>query len=298
MTKTLLYLFSLCLSILFITSCNQEQKVDEEQKEIEVADDFIMPPLPEEVTFADQEIKLDNFDLRERLDKELIVNTFFHSSTIQGFKRANRYFGEIEKILKSEGIPDDFKYLCLIESGLTQATSPSGAKGFWQFMSATGKEYDLLINDEIDERLSIVKSTYAACEYLKDANEIFDDWILTAASYNRGIGGIQSELDEQGVESYFDLYLNSETSRYVFRILALKHIFENAEEYGFDQEDMELYEPIKTRSVSVSKPIPDLAMWAIQNGSNLRMVKVLNPWLKKNKLTKVSNGLEILLPLK
>lgn len=293
---TLLFLF---VGQIFHSCQNATQEKFSENevvKEIPVNGEFVLPELPKEVEFCGRLIALDNFDVRERLDKELIVNTFYHSSTIQSFKRANRYFSEIESILKQEGVPEDFKYLCLIESGLTQAVSPSGAKGFWQFMPTTGKEYDLIINDEIDERLNIRKSTHAACQYLKDANKKFNDWILTAAAYNRGVGGISNDLNNQEVDSYFDLHLNTETSRYVFRILALKLIFEHPENYGFNKDEMELYEPIETRNVTITESESNLMHWAKLNNSNYRMLRLLNPWIKGSKLTVKSTPYIIQLP--
>jgi len=279
--------YLLFVSLLIAISCTAPKpEKTETKKTVKVEkDEFIMPELPAEMKFCGKKIKFDNFDSKERLDKELIVNTFYHSSTIQSFKRANRYFPTIERILKEEGVPDDFKYLCLIESGLTQAVSPSGAKGFWQFMPQTGKEYGLRIDREVDERLHIEKSTRAACQYLKDANVKFDDWMLTSAAYNRGVGGIQNDLNEQEVDSYFDLHLNNETSRYMFRILALKIIFENAEDYGFDKEKMTLYEPVETRKIEVTESIDNLMHWAKENGSNYHILRVLNPWIRSVKLT-------------
>lgn len=291
---------SLLVLILVVCACQTgQQNNDVSEESINTEDlnsDFTLPDLPSEVEFCGQVIPLDNFDVRERLDKELIVNTFYHSSTIQSFKRANRYFPSIEKVLIKENVPEDFKYLCLIESGLTQAVSPSGAKGFWQFMPATGKEYGLVVNDEIDERLSIAKSTQAACNYLKDANTKFNDWVLTAAAYNRGIAGISNDLVEQEVSSYFDLHLNNETSRYIFRILALKLIFENPEMYGFNKEELELYGPIETRDLLIEESQSNLKHWAVENGSNYRMLRLLNPWIKGNKLTVKSAPYKIQLP--
>ena len=257
-----------------------------------------LPPLPKTVTFCGEEFQLDNFDVRERLDKEIIVNTFYHSSTIQGLKQANRYFPQIEKELKANGIPDDFKYLCLIESGLTQATSPSGAKGFWQFMPKTAEEFGLVVNAQIDERLDIAKSTVAACRYLQDAQKKFNDWMLTAASYNRGIVGIEDALKDQEVDTYFDLHLTNETSRYVFRIIAMKLIFENPEAYGFSKEEIELYEPIPTREVVVKASILNLKHWAKEQGSNYRMLKLLNPWILTDKLAVKDAEMIIELPAK
>ncbi len=279
--------FLLVISIFLLCSCGEESHPEKKLQVLKTeVQDFVLPPLPDTVYFCGEEIVLSSFDLKERLDKELIVNTFYHSSTIQGFKRANRYFDEISNVLKDEGIPDDFKYLCLIESGLTQAKSPAGALGFWQFMPTTAKEYGLTINSEVDERMDVKKSTRAACTYLKDAYRVFGDWTLTSAAYNRGVGGISKQMDEQGVESYFDLYLNNETSRYVFRILALKIIFENPEAYGFEPEKMELYEPVSYKTIKLNQPVLNLRKWAVDNGSNYKMVKLLNPWILGNELTR------------
>lgn len=268
------------------TGCNQGEKTSiVKETKVEQEERFSMPEIPDTMTFCEQEIDLTEFDAKERLDKELLTNTFYHSNTYQYFKRANRYFGELERILSEENMPDDLKYLSLIESGLTQAVSPSGAKGFWQFMPAAAKEYGLVVNREIDERYHVEKSTRAACAYLKNAYVKFEDWPLTAAAYNRGVGGIQSDLENQDVEGYMDLYLNRETGRYFFRMLALKLIFENPEAYGFQPEEMFLYEPWKTRKIDVAESIPDLVKWARENGSNYRELKVLNPWILGKALT-------------
>lgn len=282
--------FIFLLSIL-ITSCtgSRNENIPTQSESIIKTKRFKLPALPESIHFCGVDYPLDNFDVRERLDKEIIVNTFYHSSTIQIIKRANRYFSGIEKVLSENNVPDDMKYLCVIESALTQAVSRSGAKGFWQFMPATGKEYGLIINREVDERLNIDKSTVAACEYLQDANERFNDWLLTAASYNRGVGGISRDLEMQQVKSYFDLHLNNETSRYVFRIFALKLILENPEAYGFYPDDLELYDPIRTNTVKVNSSIEDLIAWAKDHNSNYHMIKVLNPWLISDKLTVKKN---------
>jgi hypothetical protein len=186
-------------------------------------------------------------------------------------------------------MPDDLKYLSLIESGLTQAVSPSGAKGFWQFMPAAANEYGLTVNREIDERYHIEKSTRAACAYLKNAYAKFEDWPLTAAAYNRGVGGISSDLASQQVSDYMDLHLNRETGRYFFRMLALKLIFESPEEYGFHPEDMYRYQPWNVREVKVTESIADLVEWSIDNGSNYRELKVLNPWILGKTLTVTNN---------
>jgi len=297
--KSINFLLSFALLSLIIgcQSTQQSDDVDTSSSTEVLHSEFTLPPLPDSVEFCGEFILLDDFDIRERLDKELIVNTFYHSSTIQSLKRANRYFDDIEKTLQKEGIPTDFKYLCLIESGLTQAVSPAGAKGFWQFMPKTAKEFNLVINKEIDERLHIERSTIAACAYLNDANDRFSDWVLTAASYNMGMGGVKNALESQEVDSYFDLYLSNETSRYVFRILALKMIFENQEAYGFNSENLELYEPIATRLVNITETVRDLKHWAVEQGTNYRKLKVLNPWIIGSKLTcKKGEVLTIQLP--
>ncbi len=266
-------------------SCDQESQGDIVINRTTEQVDHHYPKIPLELELFEMGIKIDNFDIKERLDKEIIVNTYYHSSTVQILERASRYFPMIERILKEEGMPDDLKYLCVIESALRQATSPTGAKGFWQFMPATAKEYGMKINREIDERLDVEKSTRAACQYMKDANRKFDNWIMSAASYNCGVTGLKSYVKTQGINNFFQLHLNNETSRYVFRIMALKLLMENPEEYGFFPSKMELYNPIDVRSVTVNKSITNLADWAIENGSNLHIVKVLNPWLIGNTLT-------------
>jgi len=294
-------IFHAFLSFCFILisgACTQQndEVLPEAELESIVENDFVLPPLPDTVLFCGKVIVLENFDMRERLDKEIIVNTFYHSSTIQALKRANRYFEILEKTLNQENVPTDFKYLCLIESGLTQAVSPAGARGFWQFMPKTAQEYGLRVDKEVDERLHIEKSTVAACNYLKDANARFEDWILVAASYNMGMGGVGNALKDQEVENYFDLHLNNETSRYVFRILALKIIFENLEAYGFNKDELELYEPIDVRSIELTETTDSLKHWAKEQGSTFRMLKLLNPWIKGDKLTIKDETITVDLP--
>ena len=189
--------------------------------------------LPESIDFAGEKTPLDAPDIQERLDKELLVNTYWQSNMMLLLKRANKYFPLIEEILEEEGIPSDFKYLAVIESGLENVRSPKGAKGFWQLMPATAKEYGLEVNTNVDERYHIEKATRVACKYIKKAKNRFGSWSLAAASYNRGIYGTNRLLDRQLVDSYYDLLLNSETGRYVFRILAVKEIMTNPERYGF-----------------------------------------------------------------
>ena len=289
---------SIFLTIQFSSCSSQnEQPAPERISAVEIKPDhFAMPPIPDSISFCGVTVRMDNFDLKERLDRELIVNTYRHSATIQYLKRAKRFFPAIEKALAENGIPEDMKYLCVAESGLAQVTSRSGAKGFWQFMPPTAKEYGMKINAEIDERMNVEKSTEAACNYLKTAHQKFNDWFLAAAGYNRGMGGIQRDLTEQGVDSYFDLQMPEETNRYVFRIIALKIVMENPEAYGFYPEEFELYEPIDTKVITVNSSIPNLAEWAKENGSTYRMLRLLNKWIIGNKLTYRGESFNIQLP--
>jgi len=193
----------------------------------------IAPEIPLKTGFAGEECPLDTYFIREAFEREILANTFMHSSTIMMFKRANRWFPVIEPILKQNGIPDDFKFLAVAESNLVNAVSPAGAEGYWQFIKPTGQKYGLEINDNIDERYNMEKATQAACDYFKDAYQDFKSWTLVAASYNRGIEGIHKALDNQNVNNYYDLYLNDETSRYVFRIMAMKEVYYHPVKYGF-----------------------------------------------------------------
>ena len=245
-------------------------------------------PTPEALTFAEGDVPFDTFGVREKLDRELLVNTYWHSNTLLMFKRSNRWFPVIEPILARNGVPDDFKYLAVIESGLTNAVSPAGATGFWQFMASTGESYGLQINDEVDERYHLEKSTEAACKYLKDAYAKFGDWALVAASYNMGMGGLSKQLNRQKVDTYWDLLLNEETGRYVYRILAMKEILNNGTAYGFIVRPGDLYTPYETREVTIEGGVDDLADFALQEGANYNILKTLNPWLRQPHLKNAS----------
>lgn len=241
------------------------------------------------VDFCGERVPVEIMDVRERLDRELVVNKNLHSATSLIIKRANKYFPEIEPILKRHGIPNDFKYLCVIESALTNATSSAGAKGFWQFMPQTAKEYNLEVSSTVDERYDVIKATEATCVYLKRAHAKFGNWTLVAAAYNRGMAGVDRQLTAQGVNDYYDLYLNEETSRYVFRILALKEIMTNADKYGYVFSKDELYQPVKTKKITVSTNINDLQTWALEQGINYKLLKWHNPWLIDTSLVVSSN---------
>lgn len=251
-------------------------------------DETVSQYYPSEVDFAGEKTPLELADVKERFDRELIVNSNLHASTLLIVKRANREFPIIEPILKKYGVPDDFKYLAVAESALMNATSSAGAKGFWQFMPATAKERGMEVTDEVDERYNLVKSTEAACKYLLDAKQKTGSWTLAAASYNGGLAGVNRQIASQGENNYYDLLLTEETYRYVFRILALKEIMQNADKYGFNLRQDELYNGIPTRKVEVDTSITDLAAFAKSQGINYKILKIHNPWLRDKKLTNSS----------
>ena len=243
------------------------------------------PEIPVKLNLAGEEVPLQAYGVRDQLDRELIVNTYRHSSTLLYFKRAARWFPIIEPILAEAGLPDDFKYLAIIESGLSQVVSPAGASGFWQFMKSTAPAYGLKVNGQLDERYHVEKATRAACKYLLEAKEEFGSWALAAASYNMGRAGLKKAMGAQGVGQYWELHLNDETARYVFRMLAIKAIFEDPESYGFFIQPEALYTPHETQLISVTQSIPDLAAFALEQGTHLKALKTLNPWLRSNRLT-------------
>lgn len=239
---------------------------------------------PVSIDFAGENAPLNVSDVKERFERELLVNANLDATTLLIIKRANRAFPIIEPILRKNNIPDDFKYLAVIESGLVNAVSPAGAKGVWQFMPETAKEKGLEVNEIVDERYHLEKSTEAACKYLLDAKRKFGSWTLAAASYNGGMTGVNKQIDIQKVTSYYDLLLNEETSRYVFRILALKEIMKNPKLYGFEIESKELYKSIPTRKLEIDSTITDLASFSIAQGINYKILKIHNPWLRDKKL--------------
>ena len=244
----------------------------------------ISPAVPVDAVLFGEPVPMHNLGVREALDRELVVNTYRHSSTILYLKRSARWFPVIEPILEEEGIPSDFKYLAVIESGLSQVVSPAGAAGFWQFMKKTGPEYGLEVSTSVDERYDVEKATRAACAYLKEAHERFGSWVLAAASYNMGQAGVASALEAQLVDTYWDLHLNAETARYVYRLLALREVMEHPESYGFHLGKADVYAPLEWKEISVDGHVPDLASFAIEHGTNLREIKALNPWLRDHEL--------------
>lgn len=247
--------------------------------------------IPEEIQFAGETMQLTETDLKERMDKELLVNTYWQSNTLLMIKRANKYFPQIEKILAEEGVPEDFKYLALIESGLENVTSSAGAKGFWQIMRATGRELGLEVNANVDERYNIELATRVACKYLKKAKEKLGSWTLAAASYNRGISGIRRIMEKQQADNYYDLLLGTETKRYIFRILAVKEIVESPEHYGFYIKEAQKYTPLQYTTVEVDTAITNIARFSKQMGINYKIMKIYNPWLLQNHLNNKSRKL-------
>ena len=245
--------------------------------------------VPSSVTFCGKSIDLTRYDRYERMDRELLAFTYMHSTSIQMIKKANRYFPIVEPILKANGIPDDFKYLMVIESNLNpNAQSGAGAAGLWQFMQTTGREYGLEVNKNIDERYHVEKATEAACKYLKDAYDKYQDWIAVAASYNAGQARISSQFEKQQVDDMLDLYLVEETARYVYRIIAAKIMFSNPSAFGFRLRTKDLYMPISYKEVTVNTGISNLAEWAKKQGITYALLKNMNPWLRDNFLQNVS----------
>lgn len=249
------------------------------------------PHVPRSIDFAGQTITFDRPDLYERMDRELITFTYMHTNSTLMLKRSRRIFAEVEPILRENGIPDDLKYLMAIESNLDPTSvSPAGAAGLWQFMTATGRQYGLEVNSNIDERYNTKKATEAACKYLKEAYAKYGDWMTVAASYNAGMGGISSKLQAQREESAMDLWLATETSRYMFRILAAKMMFQDPQSFGFDvtEEDLYPFYPPK-EVVTVTDPIADLVLFAGQHHVSYARLKEANLWLREDKLNNASH---------
>lgn len=247
------------------------------------------PPIPEELVFCGERVPLEDFDIYERIDREFLVNTYWHSATLLYLKRANRWFPVIEPILKRNGIPEDFIYMSVAESGIINSVSPDGATGFWQLMESAAKKYGLEINAEVDERYDVEKSTQAACDYLKEAYAKFGNWTLAAASYNMGIDGVGKQIARQKTKNYYNLLLNDETFRFIARIVTLKEIFKEPKKYGFYFSEDDLYPAIETDEVKVNYPIKDLAEFAKSHGINYKILKLFNPWLRDNFLKNKSH---------
>ena len=241
--------------------------------------------MPDKLDFAGEKVPLDNMDVHERMDRELLINTYWHTNTILMIKRAHRWLPIIAQELEKANIPDDFKYIVAIETNFINDTSPRGAVGFWQFLKGAGLENGLEITEEIDERYDPVKASRAAAKYLNNAYKRFGSWTMAAASYNRGVTGMLNAIEHQKESNYYNLLLNEETARYIFRILAAKLILESPEKYGFAIDTIDLYQPYKTDTVEVSHSIPSLVDWAQEHSITYRQLKKYNPWLRKDRLT-------------
>lgn len=267
---------------IYSTDLKSEDSLYQEQFNTKYAIFSVVPP--KDLNFAGEEIPIYSPEIWERLDKELLKNTYWQSNTMLYFKKANKYFPIIEPILQKYGIPDDFKYLSVIESGLENVVSPAGAAGFWQILKGTGREYGLEVNTAIDERYNLEKATAVACKYLQDAYDNFGSWTMAAASYNMGQNGAKRSIKHQYSNNYYNLYLNSETSRYIFRIIAIKEIMENPNKYGFMFRDKDLYTMPKFRTIEVDSTIPNLSDFAKSQDINYKLLKQFNPWLRSKKL--------------
>lgn len=252
---------------------------------------------PENIDFSNEIVPISSTEIWERLDKELLKNTYWQSNMLLYIKKANKYFPVIEPILKKNKIPDDFKYLALIESGFENVVSPAGAAGFWQFLNGTAKEYGMEVNSFIDERYNLEKSTQAACDYLNEAYSLFGSWTMAAAAYNMGKNRTIRQIDIQNTNNYYNLHLNSETSRYVFRILAVKEIMEDPEKYGFFYREKDLYPPLSYNTINIDSSIANLYNFADEHQINYKILKQFNPWMLKSSLpNKISKRYQIKIP--
>lgn len=245
-------------------------------------------PLPENLNFAGESVPIHIPDVYERMDRELMVNAYWHSNSLLMIKRVNKYFPIIEPILKKHNVPADFKYIAVIESGLINATSPAGAKGIWQIMKSTAKDFKLEVNNNVDERYHLEKTTELACKYFLESKEKFGSWTLAAASYNSGRARIARYLSTQQVDNYYDLLLGEETGRYVFRILAMKELLNNPDRYGFEVPETHMYKRVVTRKLPVDTAISNLASFAKMHQVNYKELKIFNPWLLENHLNNKS----------
>lgn len=292
-----LFLYVALLGFVVIFMANKQTQNDDVLADMNRGQKIYPAPIPDKLSFVGELVPTNRFQVRERLDREFLVNTYWQSNMMLMLKRSKKAFEVIEPILAAYNIPDDFKYLAVAESGLLNVTSSAGAKGVWQFMKSSGKSYGLEINGEIDERYYLEKSTQAACAYLKKAYAKFGSWTLAAAAYNRGTSGIETDIAKQGVNEYYDLHLNSETARYVFRILAIKSIMLNPGDYGFMINDQDYYGTEETVSFLIDSTVSNIAEFSKSIGSNYHVIKSLNPWILSNQITVKENTYIIKAPL-
>ena len=300
MPKTIRLLSIITITLFGITFFNALHVSDERTKK-NTSESYTIKALkiPNNLTFAGEKVPTELNDIKERMDRELLVNTYWQSNGLLLIKRAHKYFPLIEPMLKKHGIPDDFKYLAVAESGLENNSSPAGAAGFWHFLKSSAKEYCLEVNQNVDERYNLEKATNVAAEYLKKSKKRFGSWTLAAAAYNAGNARIARNLKKQQVDNYYDLLLNNETSRYVFRIVALKEVLSYPKKYGFEFEEEDLYDLPKTKTIKVDTVISNIASFAKGFQSNYKELKLHNAWLRENKLNNKSRKLyTIKIPLK
>jgi membrane-bound lytic murein transglycosylase D len=290
-TKTVLSVAGLVYTaalvwVLFIRATDEKEEVKDTKNHSKYVVTSV--PIPEALDFAGERTPLENFDVLEALDRELLINTYWQSHTLLLIKRSNRYFPVIEKILEKYGIPEDFKYLPVAESDLMNQTSPARAVGYWQFLKSTAQEYGLEVNSEVDERYHLEKSTEAACKFLLRSYELYGTWTMAAASYNMGRTGLSRQVVRQDKRYYYDILLNEETGRYIYRLLALKLIMSEPEKYGFIFDKDELYQPIPVYQVNVDTAVEDFAIFASRYSINYKVLKIFNPWLRDKKLSNSS----------
>jgi len=289
------------LAIIIFTGCNKDSRLNSQIIKTDNINHFLsLIELPETLDFCGEQYPLHEPDVRERAERELLLLLQQPGQIILYFKRAGRYFPMYEKYLKEANVPDDLKYLSVAESALYMSRSSAGAMGLWQFMPATAKQMGLIVNDFVDERRHPEKSTKAAIKYLKQGYNEHKSWILTAAGYNMGYARVANNINYQNANDYFELFLNEETSRYLFRIAMIKEIMTNPEKYNFVLSEIEQYEPHNHYTVNVDSEISDLSAWARANGTTYKEIKILNPWILKRNLPRPSRGqyYEIALPKK
>ncbi|HBK71947.1 MAG TPA: murein transglycosylase [Flavobacteriaceae bacterium] len=292
-SKIIILLSVIALSGILINAVQQTNNTpsnSETKTEKGLNDSYTIKPvkIPEDLEFAGEKVPLGKIDIKERVDRELLVNTYWQSNALLWIKRSHKYFPIIEPILKEKGVPDDFKYLAVIESNLMNVTSPAGAKGFWQMLKAAAKENGLEVNSNVDERYHLEKATRAACDYLITSKKRFGTWTLAAAAYHDGRGGISKKLNTQKVTNYYDMLAGQNTQRYVPRIIAAKEILSNPEKYGYEFDEEDLYTMPDSYPVKVDTPILNIASFAKKHNTNYRELKVLNPWLRENVLNNKS----------
>lgn len=300
MQRTIRFLSVLSITILSITFYNAVyvSKIESPKNTAETYNIKALK-IPDGLTFAGEKVPTERFDIKERMDRELLVNTYWQSNGLLLIKRAHKYFPIIEPMLKKYGLPDDFKYLAVAESGLENNSSSAGAAGFWHFLRSSGREYGLEVNRNVDERYNLEKATKVAADYLKKSKKRFGTWTLAAAAYNAGNARISRNLKKQQVDDYYDLLLNTETSRYVFRIVALKEVLSNPKKYGFEFDEEDLYTLPATRTVKVDTVITNIASFAKSFNTNYKELKLHNAWLRENKLNNKSRKMyEIKIPIK